>query len=93
MMNFMVLMTAKLSAGSLVSQLIQVYALSMQSFLWDHHLKICSLLGTVFGWWGVGEVNLCSYLTCSRLRRIQSYSRKTLTPTKYLQPVPVGEFD
>lgn len=55
MMNFMVLMRAMVSVGSLVCKLIQVYALNMQSFLWDHHLRICSLLGNVFGWWGLGE--------------------------------------
>lgn len=60
MMNFMVLMRAMVSVGSLVCKLIQVYALNMQSFLWDHHLRICFLLGNVFGWWGLGESQFMS---------------------------------
>lgn len=49
--------------GRLATRLTQVYALSMQSFLWDHQLKVCSrpdsLCGGGRGW----GVNLCSFGT------------------------------
>lgn len=90
-------MTGMFSMGRLVSKLTQVCALSLQSFLWDHQLNVCSPLdryffsGCVGGRGRAWRVNLCSFKALCRPQHYFEPTRPCLTymfPTlgKHLPP-------